>query len=129
MLKELQKFFDHACKPAQFWMVLGAISIVTPLILVFIINRIKPNEIAGNIFVFILVVLYVLGIGWIFNWLCRNNMTGLSWALVLLPYVLLLLQGVIVLFQTGNVANKDVMGGMIAAIIIAIAFSMMNGKK
>jgi len=129
MLKDLQKFFDDACKPAQFWMILGMITIVMQIIFVFLLKRINPKDVGNNIFELVILILWVLAVGWIFNWLCRMKMTVLSWALVLLPYVLWLLNGVLVLLQTGDVTNQYVVGGIISAVIIAIGFGMMNGKK
>lgn len=69
--------FGKYCTPAQVYLVLAAIGLVSGFL--------KNFRVLTLIFNSVFVVLFA----WILNFLCSKGLTAISWVLVLLPFVLL----------------------------------------
>jgi hypothetical protein len=83
--------FEKLCTPAKLYFALAILSILLGLFSGFHFMAILMKLIFAVIYTFIL------------SWLCKKGFTGLSWFLVLLPYVLILLMmfGVLKMAKTG----------------------------
>lgn len=68
--------FEKYCTPAQLYLILAVISLITAFLKDFRIATLLVNS--------IFVVLY----GWFLNFLCSKNLGIISWILVLAPFVL-----------------------------------------
>jgi hypothetical protein len=84
------KDFEKVCTPAKLYFALAILSILLGLFSGFHFMAILMKLIFAVIYTFIL------------SWLCKKGFTGLSWFLVLLPYVLILLM----MFGVLKVAKK-----------------------
>lgn len=69
--------FNKYCSPAQLYLVLAAIGLISGFL--------KNFRVLTLIFNAIFVVLFA----WILNFMCSKGLTAVSWVLVLLPFVLL----------------------------------------
>jgi len=70
--------FSRFCTPAQLYLILAGISLLTAFLKDFKIITLVINGI------------FVLIWGWILNWLCSKGLKAISWILVLLPFILFL---------------------------------------
>ena len=70
--------FGKYCTPAQLYLILGAISIISAAFKKFSIETLLTNA------------LFLVIWAWVLNWLCSKGFTAISWILVLLPFILVL---------------------------------------
>jgi hypothetical protein len=70
------KSVSKYCTPAQVYLVLAVIGLLSEFMISFSAITLIVHAIVAILF------------GYILNWVCNKGYTGLSWALVLLPYVL-----------------------------------------
>jgi len=70
--------FSRFCTPAQLYLILAGISLLTAFFNNFQVITLVVNGI------------FVLIWGWILNWLCSKGLKAISWILVLLPFILFL---------------------------------------
>jgi energy-coupling factor transporter transmembrane protein EcfT len=68
--------FSRFCTPAQLYLILAGISLLTAFFNNFQVITLVVNGI------------FVLIWGWILNWLCSRGLKAISWILVLLPFIL-----------------------------------------
>ena len=68
--------FSRFCTPAQLYLILAGISLITAFFNNFQVITLVVNGI------------FVLIWGWILNWLCSKGLKAISWILVLLPFIL-----------------------------------------
>ena len=68
--------FSRFCTPAQLYLILAGISLLTAFFNNFQVITLIVNGI------------FVLIWGWILNWLCSRGLKAISWILVLLPFIL-----------------------------------------
>lgn len=68
--------FSRFCTPAQLYLILAGISLLTAFFNDFKVITLVVNGI------------FVLIWGWILNWLCSKGLKAISWILVLLPFIL-----------------------------------------
>ena len=68
--------FSRFCTPAQLYLILAGISLITAFFNDFQVITLVVNGI------------FVLIWGWILNWLCSKGLKAISWILVLLPFIL-----------------------------------------
>jgi len=68
--------FSRFCTPAQLYLILAGISLLTAFFNNFQVITLVVNGI------------FVLIWGWILNWLCSKGLKAISWILVLLPFIL-----------------------------------------
>jgi energy-coupling factor transporter transmembrane protein EcfT len=68
--------FSRFCTPAQLYLILAGISLLTAFFNDFQVITLVVNGI------------FVLIWGWILNWLCSKGLKAISWILVLLPFIL-----------------------------------------
>ena len=68
--------FSRFCTPAQLYLILAGISLLSAFLSNFQIITLVTNGI------------FVLIWGWILNWLCSKGLKSISWILVLLPFIL-----------------------------------------
>jgi energy-coupling factor transporter transmembrane protein EcfT len=68
--------FSRFCTPAQLYLILAGISLITAFFNDFQVITLVANGI------------FVLIWGWILNWLCSKGLKAISWILVLLPFIL-----------------------------------------
>ena len=90
---DLWKTFNNFCAPAQLYLLLSVLSIIT----LFVQNYKNPHEYCvgvfkaktecNNLVYFALKVLYIVVWTFILQMLCRKGYSTLSWILVLLPFI------------------------------------------
>ena len=68
--------FSRFCTPAQLYLILAGISLLSAFFNNFQVITLVVNGI------------FVLLWGWILNWLCSKGLKAISWILVLLPFIL-----------------------------------------
>ena len=68
--------FGKYCTPAQLYLILGAISIISAAFKKFSIETLLTNA------------LFLVIWAWVLNWLCSKGFKAISWILVLLPFIL-----------------------------------------
>jgi hypothetical protein len=75
----MNKSFEELCTPAKLYFVLAVISCIAALI-----NGVKFMNVVVN-----LIIAFI----WtaILSWICGKGFTGVSWFLVLIPYIIMLL--------------------------------------
>ena len=73
------KSFDELCSPAKLYFILAVIACIAALI-----NGVKFGQVVIN-----LIIAFV----WtaVLSWICGKGFTGVSWFLVLVPYIIMLL--------------------------------------
>jgi hypothetical protein len=76
---DLKSKFLHLCDPAKLYLVLAFISII-----VMLFSKIKISIVLMKL-IFILIWVFIL------NFICKKGYVGVSWFLVLLPYILMIL--------------------------------------
>ena len=69
--------FGKYCTPAQLYLILAGISLVTAFLKNFRVITVGVN------------LLFVIIWAWVLNWLCGKGLESVSWILVLLPFILL----------------------------------------
>ena len=99
------KSLKELCSPALFYFIISIIS----LLLVLIQNLGNRNSyhignfscrVPDTMLVFIVKLIYILFWTWILNLICKDGHVGISWLLVLLPWILLfVIIGMIMLNQ------------------------------
>ena len=89
-MKNVQEWFKKMCTPAQIYFAIAVLAAVISLFM-----RENVTSVLVN-FLFALIWTYILA------WLCKKGYEGLSWFLVLLPYVVLLL-GVFGVYRLKNI--------------------------
>ena len=90
----MNKSFEELCTPAKLYFVLAVIACISALI-----NGVKFMQVGIN-----LIIAFI----WtaILSWICGKGFTGVSWFLVLIPYIIMLL----VFFKLmKGVSNSQVM--------------------
>ena len=75
----MSKRFDEMCTPAKLYFVLAVISCIIALF-----NGVRVMHVAIN-----LIVAFIWTL--ILSWICGKGFTGVSWFLVLFPYVVMVL--------------------------------------
>jgi hypothetical protein len=97
--------FGQLCRPSQFYFVLSAIGL-----LITMLQNLGNNglyslgmfscQVPSTLLVFIIKIVYVLFWTWILNLICKDGYVGISWFLVLLPFIMLfLLVGTMMMYQ------------------------------
>jgi hypothetical protein len=73
------KSFDDLCSPAKLYFVLSVIACLAALI-----NGLKFMQVIINL---------IIAFAWtaVLSWICGKGFTGVSWFLVLVPYIIMLL--------------------------------------
>jgi hypothetical protein len=76
---KLKQMFTSLCDPAKLYLIITIIAIVFALM--------------GGVKVVAVVTKLIFALIWVFilNWICKEGYTGISWFLVLLPYILVIL--------------------------------------
>jgi hypothetical protein len=79
MSKSLQGKFEALCTPAQIYLLLALLSCIIALF--------------SNVNFLAIFVKLIFAVIWTFilNWICQKGYSGLSWFLVVFPYVVILL--------------------------------------
>jgi hypothetical protein len=70
--------FGKYCTPAQLYLILGAIGILSTFIKNYSVETLLTEA------------LFLVIWAWVLNWLCSKGFTSISWVLVLLPFILVL---------------------------------------
>ena len=86
--------FNDLCSPAKLYFVLSVIACLAALI-----NGLKFGQVMINL---------IIAFAWtaVLNWICGKGFTGVSWFLVLVPYIIMLL----VFFRLmKDISNSQVM--------------------
>ena len=87
------KKLKDLCTPAMIYFVVSIIALVIMLLYNLGNNR-KYNvgyysfNVPSTILIFLLKLIYILFWTWILNLICKDGHTGISWFLVLFPYIL-----------------------------------------
>jgi hypothetical protein len=86
----------NVCAPAGVYFVLSAITLIAMLMqnlgnpTAYCIGRYTCN--VGDVYMlFTMKLVYVIFWTWLLNIICREGFEGISWVLVLLPYILMLI--------------------------------------
>lgn len=97
------KTLKELCKPALVYFVISIVA----LVIVFLQNIGNTNSyhlgsfscrVPSTLIVFICKFIYVLFWTWILNLICKDGHTGISWLLILFPFILLfVIMGLIIL--------------------------------
>lgn len=97
------KTLKDLCTPAMVYFTISIIAVVIVL-LQNLGNRNNYNvgnfscSVPNTAFIFIIKLLYILFWTWILNLICKDGHTGISWLLVLLPFILLfVMMGILML--------------------------------
>ena len=69
--------FSKYCTPAQLYLVLGAIGIISAFMKNFSIETLLTNA------------LFLVIWAWVLDWLCSKGFKSISWILVLMPFILM----------------------------------------
>ena len=71
--------FNELCSPAKLYFVLSVIACIAALV-----NGLKIMQVAINL---------IIAFAWtaVLSWICGKGFTGVSWFLVLVPYIVMLL--------------------------------------
>ena len=70
--------FSKYCTPAQLYLVLGAIGIITGFLKNYGVETLLTQS------------LFLVLWAWVLNWLCSKGFQAISWILVLLPFIMVL---------------------------------------
>jgi hypothetical protein len=70
--------FSKYCTPAQLYLILGAIGILSTFIKNYSVETLLSEA------------LFLVIWAWVLNWLCSKGFKSISWVLVLLPFILVL---------------------------------------
>jgi hypothetical protein len=70
--------FSKYCTPAQLYLILGAIGILSTFIKNYSVETLLTEA------------LFLVIWAWVLNWLCSKGFKSISWVLVLLPFILVL---------------------------------------
>jgi hypothetical protein len=90
----LKEMFWKLCSPAKFYFLIGIFSFV----ILAIQNIVSNNYCVGvyecsshqpKILLFLLKAMYILGWTWLLNFICRKGYEGISWFIVLFPFILM----------------------------------------
>ena len=92
--------FQKYCSPAQLYLVLAAIGLISGFLRNFRIMTLIVNAV------------FVVLFAWVLNFFCRKGFTTVSWVLVLLPYVLLALS----YFLSLEVIDRKEKEGLVEAL-------------
>ena len=83
--------FSKYCTPAQLYLILGTISIISAAFNKFSVETLLTNA------------LFLVVWTWVLNWLCSKGFKAISWILVLLPFIM----GLFAYFFIRDVAVKE----------------------
>jgi hypothetical protein len=86
--------FKSLCTPAMVYVVIGIIGIITML------GKVSILASVGNL-------LFMLLWTWFLNFLCSKNLTGVSWFLVLIPYVFMIIVVIFAVDIFAHIASKE----------------------
>jgi len=99
--------FNNICTPAQLYLAISLVAIISILIqncednTVYRVGDMVVKTPCHNLAFFAIKILYVFLWTWLLNLLCKNGFSGLSWLLVLMPFI-----GMFVLIGLGLVLFK-----------------------
>ena len=68
--------FGKYCTPAQLYLILGAIGIISAAVNKFSVETLLTKA------------LFLVVWAWVLNWLCSKGFKSISWILVLLPFIM-----------------------------------------
>lgn len=89
------KTFNKLCGPAKFYLALS-ILVTGGVVIQNLLNETQNEFCIGSakcttshvMIMFVLKVLYIAFWTWLLNWFCNKKMVGLSWFIVLIPFLL-----------------------------------------
>jgi hypothetical protein len=90
--------FGKYCTPAQLYLILGVIGIISALFKKFSVETLLTQA------------LFLVIWAWVLNWLCSKGFQAISWILVLFPFILVLFM---FLFVKDVVRKEGMVGGVI----------------
>jgi len=79
IMKDMQSMFKKLCTPAKIYLVIAIVSSIISLFS------------KGSMYSVVIHLLFALFWAYILSWLCKKGYSGISWTLLLLPYVIFLL--------------------------------------
>jgi hypothetical protein len=97
--------FGQLCTPAQFYLVISVFGILLTMFQNFGNNGryslgMFSCRVPSTMLVFLVQIIYILFWTWILNLICKDGYVGISWFLVLLPFILLfLLVGLMMVYE------------------------------
>lgn len=101
-----KKQFSNLCGPALFYFLVSMISVIL-CILQNIGNRNKCKignmNIKGNkFFIFLIKIIFILFWTWVLSLICRAGYRGVSWFLVLFPFIMMVLLSLLIVENQKN---------------------------
>jgi len=78
-MKNIHAIFNNLCTPAKIYLVIAVLSSIVSLFS------------KGSMYSVVIHLLFALFWTYILAWLCKKGYSGISWALLLLPYITFLL--------------------------------------
>lgn len=87
------KMFNNICTPAQVYLAISLVAIITMLIqncednTVYRVGDMVVKTPCHNLAFFAVKIMYVFLWTWLLNILCKKGFSGLSWLLVLMPII------------------------------------------
>ena len=91
--------FSRFCTPAQLYLILAGISLLSAFLKNFSFMTLFVNGI------------FVLIWGWILNWLCSRGLKAISWILVLFPFILFIFTFFFAKDILSNASKEGLSGG------------------
>jgi hypothetical protein len=87
------KMFNNICTPAQVYLAISLVAIITMLIqncednTIYRVGDMVVKTPCNNLAFFAVKIMYVFLWTWLLNILCKKGFSGLSWLLVLMPII------------------------------------------
>jgi hypothetical protein len=118
--------YEKLCSPAQLYVWWSILGIVLSLLTILITGD-NMKHVSIAIIVYAIMTAFTLGWTWLLNLICKDGHTDISWALVLVPHIIIML-GSLGLVLTKVVKFKQATAGISSAIFVAVGVSMMYNK-
>jgi hypothetical protein len=126
MASSLYNKFEKLCSPAQLYVAVSLVGLLfTILTSLFTAN--SAMHASASMIVYGIVAAFVLGWTWILNLICKDGHTNISWALVLVPHIVVML-GTLSLLLTKKIKMNESFGGLYSALFVAAGVYMMHNK-
>ena len=104
-MSDLMKSVNKMCLPAQLYLAISTLSLIALLFQnigqknVYCIGHLQTQLPCNNMTVFIFKILYIIVFTWLLQKFCAKGYKTISWLLVLLPFILMFLLLLIMIFS------------------------------
>ena len=118
--------FEHLCSPAQFYFVLSMIGISVGIVSNLLFN--ETVRLPSHFITFIVALFWT----WVLNAVCRDGFNTLSWAMVLIPYMLMFIVSMLSILSLIKVNIPMGLAKSMAiysAVVVSAGGYMMNNSR